>query len=1027
MLISPETGQRTSRDHGAVARSPDWIRHVHQGCLAARRCTGGRGGRQCRTPAGAGEARRRGAVVGMSGGIDSSVVAALCVRALGPERVFGLLMPERDSSDDALRLGRLLAEHLGIRHAVEDIAPALEGLGCYRRQLEAIRMVGPGVRRGLALQAHPPRRCWRGPAQHHQRSPWPIRRASRAPSRMTPAAYLQIVAATNFKQRTRKMMEYYHADRLNYAVAGTPNLLEYDQGFFVKQGDGAADFKPIAHLYKTQVYALAEHLGVPEEIRRRPPTTDTFSLAQTQEEFYFALPYGEMDLCLWAHNHGVPAAEVAAGRSASRPSRSSASTRTSRPSAAPARYLHRAPLLVGAAGAGSHVRDRRDRRARRRRAPPDARGAGGDGRRAPPPRPGRVRDLPRRAAPASVTPGSPSSTWPPASSRSANEDGTLWVVFNGEIFNYLELREELVAPRPPLPDPQRHRGHRPRLGGLGGARPSRGSTGSSPWRSGTRARETLVLSRDRLGVRPHLPVRARGPALVRERGEGDLRRATRPPARARPGRPGARPSPSGRWCLPSRSSAGVTELEPGHVRVVSPARRGGPGVLDAALPGRRDGAPSPARSTEAAERSRAALEEAVRLRMLRADVPVGCYLSGGLDSSLVAALGRRVKGDGFCTFSLRFEDAEYDETPYQRAVAAASAATTARSWCGARDIAEAFPEVVAHAERPLLRTAPAPLFLLSRLVRESGHQGGPHRRGRRRDVRRLRPLPRGEGAALLGPRSPASTLPARASWSGSTPTWPARRWRSRPWPASSSGADRERWAEPGVRPRHALASGGGAAAALPARGARAPPGASTWSPGCSATLPGTFRRWSSLAQDQYLEVRTLLSGYLLSSQGDRMLMAPLGGGALPVPRRERGRARELAARRPTSCAVLDEKHVLKRAAEGLVPDEILRRPKQPYRAPDALCFVGPRAPEWVAEVMASGAVPRPGCSIRRAVGALEEVPGARRRRAVLERRQHGPGRRALHRALAPNRSFTGHRNGLLAPITFKTTGRIASA
>jgi len=129
-------------------------------------------------------------------------------------------------------------------------------------------------------------------------------------SRMPPVAYLQMVAATNFKQRTRMMMEYYHADRLHFAVAGTPNLVEYDQGFFVKQGDGAADFKPIAHLYKTQVYELAEHLEVPQEIRARRPTTDTYSLSQTQEEFYFALPYREMDLCLWAVDHGVPAREV---------------------------------------------------------------------------------------------------------------------------------------------------------------------------------------------------------------------------------------------------------------------------------------------------------------------------------------------------------------------------------------------------------------------------------------------------------------------------------------------------------------------------------------------------------------------------------------------------------------------------------------------------------------------------------------------------------------------------------------------
>ncbi len=257
-----------------------------------------------------GTLRRRGAVVGMSGGVDSSVVATLCARALGPDHVLGLLMPERDSSGDALRLGRMLAERLGIPHVVEDIGPALEGVGCYARQLEAIRMVFPEYGEGWRCKLTIPplldgnrlrlTRLTVSDPQGNQRT-----------TRMPLVAYLQMVAATNFKQRTRKTMEYYHADRLHYAVAGTPNLLEYDQGFFVKQGDGAADFKPIAHLYKSQVYALAEHLGVPEEIRRRPPTTDTFSLEQTQEEFYFALPHEKMDLCLWAHDHATPADEVA--------------------------------------------------------------------------------------------------------------------------------------------------------------------------------------------------------------------------------------------------------------------------------------------------------------------------------------------------------------------------------------------------------------------------------------------------------------------------------------------------------------------------------------------------------------------------------------------------------------------------------------------------------------------------------------------------------------------------------------------
>jgi NAD+ synthase len=257
-----------------------------------------------------GTLKRRGMVVGLSGGIDSSVVAALATRALGKERVLGVFMPERDSSDDALRLGKLLADHLGIQTVLENIGPGLKALGCYERQNEAIRKVVPSYGEGWKCKLTLPSvidsdrinvflLTTQTPA------------GTETTSRMPADAYLQLVAATNYKQRVRKMTEYYHADRLHYAVAGTPNRLEYDQGFFVKQGDGAADVKPIAHLYKTQVYALAESLGVPDEIRGRPPTTDTFSMPQTQEEFYFALPYDRMDLCLYAYNHGIPSAEVA--------------------------------------------------------------------------------------------------------------------------------------------------------------------------------------------------------------------------------------------------------------------------------------------------------------------------------------------------------------------------------------------------------------------------------------------------------------------------------------------------------------------------------------------------------------------------------------------------------------------------------------------------------------------------------------------------------------------------------------------
>ena len=254
--------------------------------------------------------RRKGAVLGLSGGIDSSLVAALCARALGKDRVLALLMPERESSEDSLILGRRVADQLGIDAHVEDISPILETAGCYRRRDEMVRTVipeyGPDYKCKIVLPGLAEQKNYRIFSVVAQ-SP----EGRQITARLTAEAYLGIVAATNFKQRVRKMMEYYHADRLNYVVAGTPNRLEYDQGFFVKHGDGAADLKPIAHLYKTQVYQLAEYLGIPEEIRRRPPTTDTYSLSQSQEEFFFSLPYDKLDLCLYGINHGVPAEEVA--------------------------------------------------------------------------------------------------------------------------------------------------------------------------------------------------------------------------------------------------------------------------------------------------------------------------------------------------------------------------------------------------------------------------------------------------------------------------------------------------------------------------------------------------------------------------------------------------------------------------------------------------------------------------------------------------------------------------------------------
>ncbi len=255
--------------------------------------------------------RRPGVVVAVSGGIDSACVAGLAVRALGPPRVHGLLLPERDSSPESTTLGHALCDAVGIERTVHDIAPALEALGCYRERDDAVRSVVPEFRPGMR---------WKMVLSHDRLTTGALAYFSAVvelasgetrTERLAPEAYLRILAATNYKQRTRKMIEYFHADRLNYIVAGTPNLLEYDQGFFVKLGDGAADVKPIAGLYKSQVYAVARHLRVPEGILVRQPTTDTYSLPQSQEEFYFSLDYRRLDLLLWAKEHEVSPEEAA--------------------------------------------------------------------------------------------------------------------------------------------------------------------------------------------------------------------------------------------------------------------------------------------------------------------------------------------------------------------------------------------------------------------------------------------------------------------------------------------------------------------------------------------------------------------------------------------------------------------------------------------------------------------------------------------------------------------------------------------
>ncbi len=254
--------------------------------------------------------RRRGAIVAVSGGVDSAVCCALAAHALGNRRVLALLLPEKESSPSSERLALEVVKTLGVPYERHDITGALESLGCYERRDAAIRDVIPGyglgwrnklsIAGGLSGQFNHFYLIAAGP------------NGERVERRLGFKEYLQIVAATNFKQRTRKNVEYYHADRLNYVVVGTPNKLEYDQGFFVKNGDGAADIKPIAHLYKTQVYGLARHMCLPQGIIDSIPTSDTYSLPQEQESFYFALSYQDLDVALLYLENGRTAAELAA-------------------------------------------------------------------------------------------------------------------------------------------------------------------------------------------------------------------------------------------------------------------------------------------------------------------------------------------------------------------------------------------------------------------------------------------------------------------------------------------------------------------------------------------------------------------------------------------------------------------------------------------------------------------------------------------------------------------------------------------
>ena len=546
-----------------------------------------------------------------------------------------------------------------------------------------------------------------------------------------------------------------------------------------------------------------------------------------------------------------------------------------------------------------------------------------------------------------------------------DDDGEWVISYNGEVYNYVELRDELRA-----------RGYRFRTTcdtevviqafrawGLGAFERFNGQFALALW---NRRARTLVLARDRFGVRPLYICEHSGRTWFASEvkaifaGDPSIPRALDPVGLA---------ETFTFWTVvpPQAVFRGIEELRPGHARVYGADGHHHDHCFWQPSYPTGDGQGFQGTLGDATDAVRAALERATALRMLRADVTVGSYLSGGLDSSVVAALGRRAVGGRLRTFSLRFTDAEYDETPYQREMATRLESDHAEVLVSRGDIAAAFPAVIRHVERPLLRTAPAPLYLLSQLVNQSGikvvltgegademfagydlfREARVRRFWAREPTSRIRPLLLDRLYPYLA-RSPARARAMAREFFGSDLDQADRpefahlpRWRS--------AQALQRLFSPDLR--RAIAQGPDPIARLVAQ------------------LPAELTSWDPLARDQYLEIRTLLSGYLLSSQGDRMAMANSVEGRFPFLDCD---VVALASSLPADykLRVLDEKHVLKRVAAELVPPSIVRRPKQPYRAPDALAFVGRDAPGWIADELEASAIAAAGVFDPRAVSRL---------------------------------------------------------
>jgi asparagine synthase (glutamine-hydrolysing) len=530
-----------------------------------------------------------------------------------------------------------------------------------------------------------------------------------------------------------------------------------------------------------------------------------------------------------------------------------------------------------------------------------------------------------------------------------NEDQTLWVTFNGEIFNYVELADEL-----------RRRGHSFRTHsdtevivhaweewGEECFTRFNGQWALALW---DRREQRLVLSRDRLGVRPLFYTRTAGRLLF----ASEVKALFADPTVERSLDPVGIDQTLTYWSTvaPQTVFRGVEQLPPGHYLVHD--RHGTRTAAYWRISFPESGAESDGDLQASAEALRERLVEASRLRFVRSDVPVGAYLSGGLDSSVTSAVVARHTDAPLHTFSLRFSDDEFDEGGFQKQMSALLGTEHEDVVVTPAQIAEVFPDVVRHTETPVLRAAPAPLFLLSRLVRDHGYKVVVTGEGadevlagydifREAAVRRF--WSRDPGSATRS-RAVELLYPWMARSPGRAPAFARSFFGRNLDPSDPALSHRPRWDS-------TAALKGLLTAGLRAEIARA------GAPDLLATMPPDSTRWDPLARAQWLEMTTLLPGYILSSQGDRMLMAHSVEGRFPFL--DPGVV-ELAAALPAwhKLCGLDEKHVLKRAFADLVPDEIVHRPKQPYRAPDAAAFFGPDQPDWVREVTSERAVEEAG-------------------------------------------------------------------